>query len=78
MNEELIKAKVETMEKDISEIKQDLKSLPDTIADKINASVDMKIKLAIAETEKKYQSKLIGLLIAIIGEAVGLIVSFIK
>lgn len=78
MNEELIKAKVETMEKDISEIKQDLKSLPDTIADKINANVDMKIKLAIAETEKKYQSKLIGLLIAIIGEAVGLIVSFIK
>lgn len=78
MNEELIKAKVETMEKDISEIKQDLKSLPDTIADKINANVDMKIKLAIAETEKKYQSKLIGLLIAIIGEAVGLAVSFLK
>ena len=66
------------MEKDISEIKQDLKSLPDTIADKINANVDMKIKLAIAETEKKYQSKLIGLLIAIIGEAVGLIISFMK
>lgn len=78
MNEELIKAKVETMEKDISEIKQDLKTLPDTIADKINANVDMKIKLAIAETEKKYQSKLIGLLIAIIGEAVGLIISFVK
>lgn len=78
MNEELIKAKVETMERDISEIKQDLKSLPDTIADKINANVDMKIKLAIAETEKKYQSKLIGLLIAIIGEAVGLIISYLK
>ena len=78
MNEELIKAKVETMERDISEIKQDLKTLPDTIADKINANVDMKIKLAIAETEKKYQSKLIGLLIAIIGEAVGLIISFIR
>lgn len=78
MNEEVIKAKVETMERDISEIKQDLKSLPDTIADKINANVDMKIKLAIAETEKKYQSKLIGLLIAIIGEAVGLIVSFLR
>lgn len=78
MNEEVIKAKVETMERDISEIKQDLKTLPDTIADKINANVDMKIKLAIAETEKKYQSKLIGLLIAIIGEAVGLIISFLR
>ena len=78
MNEELIKAKVETMEKDISEIKQDLKNLPDQIAKKINENVDMKIKLAIAETEKKYQSKLIGLLIAIIGEAIGLAVSFFR
>lgn len=78
MNEELIKAKVETMEKDISEIKQDLKNLPDQIVNKINENVDMKIKLAIAETEKKYQSKLIGLLIAIIGEAIGLAVSFFK
>ena len=78
MTDEVMKAKVETMERDISEIKQDLKTLPDTIADKINANVDMKIKLAIAETEKKYQSKLIGLLIAIIGEAVGLIISFMK
>ena len=78
MTDEVMKAKVETMEKDISEIKQDLKALPDQVANKINESVDMKIKLAISETEKKYQSKLIGLLIAIIGEAVGLIVSFIK
>ena len=78
MTEELIKAKVETMEKDISEIKQDLKALPDQVVSKINENVDIKIKLAISETEKKYQSKLIGLLIAIIGEAVGLIVSFIK
>ena len=78
MTDEVMKAKVETMEKDISEIKQDLKTLPDQVANKINENVDMKIKLAISETEKKYQSKLIGLLIAIIGEAVGLIVSFIK
>ena len=78
MNEEVIKAKVETMERDISEIKQDLKSLPDTIADKINANVDMKIKLAISETEKKYQNKLIGLLIAIIGEGIGLLITFLK
>lgn len=78
MTDELMKAKVETMEKDISEIKQDLKNLPEQVANKINENVDMKIKLAISETEKKYQSKLIGLLIAIIGEAVGLIISFIR
>ncbi len=76
MTDEIMKVKVETMEKDISEIKQDLKTLPDLVADKINENVDMKIKLAISETEKKYQSKLIGLLIAIIGEAIGLAVSF--
>lgn len=78
MTDEAMKAKVETMERDISEIKQDLKTLPDTIANKINENVDMKIRLAISETEKKYQSKLIGLLIAIIGEAVGLIISFLR
>ena len=38
----------------------------------------MKIKLAITETEKKYQAKLIGLLLAIIGEGVGLVISFLK
>ena len=43
-----------------------------------NESVDMKIKLAIAETEKKYMGKFIALLIGLIGEAVGLIISFIK
>lgn len=74
----LMEQKVATMESDIREIKQDVKDMPSKIAKEISDNVDMKIKLAISETEKKYQSKLIGLLIAIIGEAVGLIVSFIK
>jgi hypothetical protein len=37
----------------------------------------MKIKFAISETEKKYQAKLIGLLIAILGEGVALLIKFI-
>ncbi len=65
------------MEADIKEIKDDLKTMPDKIAEKINDSVDMKIKLAISETEKKYQAKLIGLLIAILGEGVALLIKFI-
>lgn len=69
--------KVRQMEADIKEIKDDLKNMPDKIAEKINDSVDMKIKLAIAETEKKYQAKLIGLLVAILGEGVALLVKFI-
>ena len=62
MNEEVITERVKQVEADIKEIKDDLKTIPDKIAEKINDSVDMKIKLAISETEKKYQAKLIGLL----------------
>lgn len=77
MNDEVITEKVKQLEADIREIKDDLKSMPDKIAEKVNESVDIKIKLAIAETEKKYQAKLIGLLIAILGEGVALLIKFI-
>ena len=77
MNDEVINEKVKQVEADIKEIKDDLKSMPDKIAQKVNESVDIKIKLAISETEKKYQAKLIGLLIAILGEGVALLIKFI-
>lgn len=77
MNDEVINEKVKQVEADIKEIKDDLKTMPDKIAQKVNESVDIKIKLAIAETEKKYQAKLIGLLIAILGEGVALLIKFI-
>ena len=77
--------RVATMESDIKEIKTDVKNMPDLIADRMNESIDMKIKLAMSETErkisdveKKYQSKLIALLLGIIGEGVGLVISFLK
>lgn len=78
MNEEVITERVKQVEADIKEIKDDLKTMPDKIAEKINDSVDMKIKLAIAETEKKYMGKFIALLIGLIGEGVGLIISFLR
>ena len=78
MTNEMVEARITTMESSIQEIKDSLKTLPDTIANKINESVDMKIKLAISETEKKYQAKFIGMLLAIIGEAAGLIISYIR
>ena len=77
MNEEVITERVKQVEADIKEIKDDLKTMPDKIAEKINDSVDMKIALAISETEKKYQAKLIGLLIAILGEGIALLIKFI-
>ena len=77
MNDEVLGEKVKQLEADIKEIKDDLKSMPDKIAEKVNESVDIKIKLAISETEKKYQAKLIGLLIAILGEGVALLIKFI-
>ncbi len=78
MTDELIEARFTTMESDIKEIKKDIKDMPEQIAQKVNESVDMKIKLAIAETEKKYMGKFIALLIGLIGEGVGLIISFIR
>lgn len=70
--------RVAAMESDIKEIKSDVKNMPEQIANKINESVDMKIKLAISETEKKYMGKFIAMLIAIIGEGIGLVISFLK
>ena len=78
MTEEVQEAKIKQMESDIKEIKADIKNMPDVIVSKVNESVDMKIKLAISETEKKYQAKLIGLLLGLITEGVALIISFLK
>lgn len=78
MTEELQEAKITAMESDIKEIKSDIKNMPDEIAKKMTESIDMKIKLAIGETERKYQAKLIGLLLGILAEGVGLVISFFK
>lgn len=85
MTEELQEAKITTMELDIKEIKKDVKDMPDLIVKKVNESVDLKLQLIKAEmenklsdTEKKYQAKLIGLLLGILAEGVGLIISFFK
>lgn len=75
---EATEQRIAAMENDIREIKDDVKNMPESIARRINESIDMKIKLAISETEKKYQAKLIGLLLAIIGEGIGLVISFLK
>lgn len=76
MTAEEMKVKVNQMEQDLKEIKDDLKNMPEQIASMINENVELKIKLAISEAEKKYQLKFIGMLLGIIGEAVGLIISF--
>lgn len=76
MTAEEMKVKVTSMEQDLKEIKDDLKAMPEQIASKINESVDLKIKLALAETEKKYQAKFISMLLAIMAEGIGLIISF--
>ena len=78
MTDELIEQRFTTMECDIKEIKENVKKMPEEIATRVNESVDMKIKLAISETEKKYMGKFIALLIGLIGEGVGLIISFLR
>lgn len=78
MTDEVQEAKITAMESDIKEIKSDIKNMPDEIARRMNESIDMKIKLAIGDTERKYQAKLIGLLLGVLAEGVGLIISFFK
>ena len=81
----VIEQRQATMESDIKEIKADVKEMPDLIVKKVNESTDLKLQLLkaemenrLSETEKKYQSKLIGLLIGFIAEGVGLVISFIQ
>ena len=85
MTEEVQEAKITAMECDIKEIKSDVKNMPDLIVKKVNESTDLKLQLIraemdnkLSETEKKYMGKLIALLIGLIAEGVGLIISFIK
>ena len=85
MIEALQDAKIAAMESDIKEIKSDVKNMPEIIVNKVNESVDLKLQLAtkdmekqISDLEKKYQAKLIGLLLSIIAEGVGLVIAFLK
>lgn len=85
MTEALQDAKITAMESDIKEIKSDVKSMPEVIVTKVNESVDLKLQLVtkdmekqISDLEKKYQAKLIGLLLSIIAEGVGLVIAFLK
>lgn len=78
MTTEMIEARVSEMDNDIKEIKADIKEMPDKISAKINENIDIKIRLAITETEKKYQGKFISLLLAVLAEGAGLIFSFFK
>lgn len=85
MTEALQDAKITAMESDIKEIKSDVKGMPDVIVNKVNESVDLKLQLVtkemekqISDLEKKYQAKLIGILLSIIAEGVGLVIAFLK
>ncbi|MBR3197090.1 MAG: hypothetical protein IKF66_01165 [Methanobrevibacter sp.] len=85
MNAEVMEAKVTTMECDIKEIKNDIKNMPKEVAKEMESTMDMKIQLAVAdmknnisEVEKKYQLKIIALLIGMIGEGIGIIISLVK
>lgn len=78
MTNDVLKAKVAAMENDIKEIKAEVKGLPDLVAHKLDDTMDLKIKLAISEVEKKYQAKFISMLLAIISEGIGLVFAIIK
>ena len=64
MTDEVQEAKISAMECDIKEMKQDIKEMPDLIVKKVNESVDMKIKLAIAKQKKSIWESLLPCLSA--------------
>lgn len=64
-------------ERRISAIETKLDNLPDIIANKISETMDLKIKVAVAQVENKFQGKINYMLFLCIGELVGLVVSFI-
>ena len=76
MTDEARDVEIRAMKDDIGEIKQQVEAIPDKVCNKMNETIDLKIKLAISDTEKKYQGKFIAMLLAIISEGVGLIISF--
>ena len=83
MTEDARDIEIKAMKKDIEEIKTSVEAMPDKVSKKITEIMDLKIQLVISETEKKisdaekkYQAKFIAMLLGIIGEAVGLIISF--
>ena len=84
MTEDARDIEIKAMTKDIEEIKTSVESMPEKVSKNIAEIMDLKIQLVISETEKKisdaekkYQTKFIAMLLGIIGEAVGLILSFV-
>lgn len=78
MTQEVLKEKVLSMENDIKDIKSEIKGLPDQVAQKLDATMDLKIELSITKLERKYQAKFITMLLAIISEGLGLAFALIK
>lgn len=85
MNAEVMESKVLQMESDIKEIKSDIKNMPKEIVKEMESTIDIKIQLAmsemnnnISEVEKKYQMKIIALLIGMITEGIGIIITLVK
>ena len=78
MTEEITNLKIEQMQGDITEIKEQLKELPNEIAGKINETLELKMEIKVQDLEKRFYKWVTGLSIGIISCLVGLIISFIK
>lgn len=77
MSPELVEAQITDIKKDISELKEEVRKLPAQITNSLSENIDLKIQLKIKEAETKYMGALITLGIGVLGELIGLVVSFI-
>lgn len=77
MNEETRDLQIQVMKEDISQIKEQIESLPDAIASRLLITTDLKIELEITKAEKKFYKWVVTLGIGFISELVLIIVEFI-
>lgn len=52
MSQDQVEMEIKNIKSDVKEIKEMQRSMPDQVAEKLNETMDMKIKLAISEVEK--------------------------
>ena len=77
MNPEIAEIKINIMQEDISEIKEQLKALPNEIAEKLNETLELKMQVKISNMEKRFFKWVTGLTIGIISCLVGLVIKYI-
>lgn len=69
--------KIKNLVEDISEIKSELRALPETITKSLTETINLKIDLAIKDLEMRFFKYITGLAIGVLSTGAGLIIKYI-